>query len=385
MIEQEILIQNGNDPFDTKKIKVKLPNGSRVLSTEPYTLELLSLYGIESVIEDNSKLCETKQEYTTKGEIISIIRDKNGNKINALIDVGSKYTASCSLLKETSEIIEQLEEGMNIDVKIKTTQRGIVTASISDAIDEVKFNEILNSINDKTVAFNGKITELINGGYWVDLGGIKCFMPGSLAGLNKLHDFNSLVGKQLIVMPLSYSQEKNSIIVSHRAYLNTLVYSAIEDLGKNIKLPQTGFVTGTARFGVFAEFNACLTGMIPINELDEVTLRKLEKNEIKPGDEISFWTKEIIGDKKIILSQQGPVTDAWDNIENTYTPMMVTSGTVTKITTYGAFVELKKGISGLIHKTRFKDINTLSKGDVVTVKIHSISTDDKKIVMSIVD
>lgn len=385
MIEQEILIQNGKDPFDTTKIKVKVPNGFKILSTEPYTLELLSLYGIESIEVGNSKMCETKQDYITKGKIISIARDGEGNKINALIDIGSKYTASCSLLKETDEIIDQLEEGVNVDVKIKTTSRGLVTASISDAIDEVKFTEILNSISDKTVAFNGKVVELINGGYWVDLDGIKCFMPGSLAGLNKLYDFNSIIGKNLIVMPLSYSKEKDSIIVSHRAYLSTLVYDAIEDLGKNIKLQQTGFVTGTARFGIFAEFNQCLTGMIPINELDEITLRKFEKNEIKPGDNISFWTKEIIGDKKIILSQQGPVTDAWDGITDTYAPMMITKGTVTKITTYGAFVELKKGVSGLIHKTRFKDISTLNKGDVVTIKIHSISIDDKKIVMSIVD
>lgn len=385
MIEQEIVIHNGQDPFDTKTIKVKIPKKTKILSTEPYALELLSLYGIESLVEDNSKLCETNQEYITKGEIISITKDSEGNKINALIDIDSKYTASCSLLKETDEIISQLEEGMYIDVKIKTTKRGLVTASISDAIDEVKFNEILNSINDKTVAFNGKIVELINGGYWVDLGGIKCFMPGSLAGLNKLYDFNSLVGKDLIVMPLSYSQEKNSIIVSHRAYLKTLVYDAIEDLSKNIKMPLTGFVTGTAKFGVFAEFNKCLTGMIPINELDKITLSKFEKNEIRPGDEIMFWTKEIIGDKKIILSQHGPVTDEWDNIEDVYTPMMITDGVVTKITTYGAFVELQKGISGLIHKTRYKDINTLNKGDVVKVKIHSISTDDKKIVMSIAD
>ena len=64
--------------------------------------------------------------------------------------------------------------------------------------------------------------------------------------------------------------------------------------------------------------------------------------------------------------------------------MMTVKGTVTKITKYGAFVELEKGVSGLIHKTRFTDIN-LNKGDVINVKIQSINSDDKKIVMTLAD
>ena len=273
---------------------------------------------------------------------------------------------------------------MIVDVKVKTSPNGIAIASISDAINEVKFNEILSSIGDKSVGFNGKIIELINGGYWVDLGGIKCFMPGSLAGLNKLWDFESMVGKTLIVMPISYSKEKDTIIVSHREYLNTLIPRAIDDLNENIKNQCEGLVTGTTKFGIFVEFNECLTGLIPNTELDEETLEQFNDNKINPGDLITFWTKEIISNKKIILSQKGPRQNIWDDVDEKYKPMMIITGTVTKITKYGAFIELEKGISGLIHKTKLKDIS-LEKGDKVNIKIQAVNSSERKIIMTLAD
>lgn len=384
MIEQEITIRTSENPFDTTKIKVHVPRGIKLLSTESYTLESLGLYGISTNIEENSKLCESKESYITRGEIILISKDKAGNKESALVDVGSKFTAFCSLQKEHVDIVDQLEVGMSIDVRIKTLSNGTIVASISEAIDEVKSNEILNSIGDNTVAFNGKITELINGGYWVNISGIKCFMPGSLAGLNKLWDFDSLVGQELIVMPVSFSYEKNTIIVSHREYLKTLIPNEIDYLQENIKTPLIGHVTGTTKFGVFAEFNKCLTGLIPNTELDEETLLKYERNEIKPGDNITFWAKEIINNRKIILTQKGPKEDLWDNVNERYKPTMIVTGTVTKVVSYGAFVELEKGISGLIHKTKLKDIS-LQKGDVINVKILGVNSSDRKITMTLAD
>lgn len=382
MIEQEITIQVGDNPFDTKKVKVQVPHGTRILCTDHNTLESLSLYGLDLDVEKNIKLCESKSTYITQGEIVYITKDSSGNKISALIDIGSKFTAFCALLKEPSEIVDQLQIGMTIDVKVKTSSVGTVTASISDAIEEVKINEILGSIGNKAVGFNGKIVELINGGYWVDIAGVKCFMPGSLAGLNKLWDFESIVGKTLIVMPISYSDEKNTIIVSHREYLSTLVPNAIENINENIKEQLCGFVTGTTKFGVFVEFNECLTGLIPNTELDSETQMKFNRGEINPGDTLSFWIKEIISDKKIILSQMGPKEDIWDTAEDKYKPMAIVPGIVTKVTKYGAFVELEKGISGLIHKTKLKDVS-IDRGDKVNVKIQSVNVLERKITMSL--
>ena len=115
----------------------------------------------------------------------------------------------------------------------------------------------------------------------------------------------------------------------------------------------------------------------------QLTQKALDNKTINPGDEITFWAKEIISEKKIILSQLGPKIDIWDGVDEKYKPMMITKGTVTKITSYGAFVELEKGISGLIHKSKLKAAN-LTKGDVIDIKIGSVNVSDRKITMNIV-
>ena len=379
MTEQEITIQLSDDPFDTKKIKVQVPEGTKLMCNEAYAADALSLYGITDSQAKKTELIEDNIAYTTKGEVSFISKDRK----RALIDIESKYTAYCTLDKEPEYIVEQLEVGMEIDVKIKTNKKtGDVIASISDAIKEVKLKEIKEAIGNSTIGFTAKVKELIHGGYWVDVAGIKCFMPGSLAGLNKLHNFDAIVGKDIVVMPITFSREKDTIVVSHREYLRTMIPTTIEKLNETIKEPRTGFVTGTTKFGVFAEFDECLTGLIPKAELSEDLQRQLDDRSIKPGDEITFWAKEVISDRKIILSQLGPKIDLWDGIDEKYKPMMITEGKVTKVTSYGAFVELEKGISGLIHKSKLKGAD-LSKGDTLNVKIGSVNVSDRKITMNI--
>ncbi len=379
MTEQEITIQLSDDPFDTKKIKVQVPEGTKLMANEAYAADALSMYNLHDSTLQKTQLIEDNIAYTTRGEVSFISKDRE----RALIDIQSKYTAYCTLSKEPDYIVEQLEVGMEIDIKIKTNPKtGDVIASISDAIKEVKLREIKEAIGNSTIGFTAKVKELIHGGYWVDVAGIKCFMPGSLAGLNKLHNFEAILGKEIIVMPITFSKDKDTVVVSHREYLRTMIPSTIEKLSETIKESRVGFVTGTTKFGVFAEFDECLTGLIPKAELSEEYQKALDDRSIKPGDEITFWAKEVISDRKIILSQLGPKIDLWDGVDEKYKPMMITEGKVTKITSYGSFVELEKGISGLIHKSKLKGAD-LSKGDTLNVKIGSVNVSDRKITMNI--
>tara|TARA_R110000782_G_scaffold90282_6_gene173323 strand:+ start:518 stop:1657 length:1140 start_codon:yes stop_codon:yes gene_type:complete len=378
MTEQEITIQLSDDPFDTKVIKVQVPKGTKLMSTESYAADTLASYELHESAIQKAQLTEDNISYTTTGEITYISQDRT----MATIDTGSKYTATCVLTKEHEDIVEQMQVGMPVDVKIKTASNGDIIASVGDALMDIKLKEIKDAIGNKSIGFTAKVTELIHGGYWVDVAGIICFMPGSLGGLNKLHDFNSLIGKEIIVMPITYSKDKSTIVVSHREYLRTMIPTRIYELEETIKEPRIGFVTGTTKFGVFAQFDDCLTGLIPRAELTNEMQEALDNRDIKAGDEMEFWVKEIISEKKIILSQLGPRIDLWDGIDEKYKPMMITEGTVTKITSYGAFVELEKGISGLIHKSKLKAAD-LTRGDVINVKIGSVNVSDRKITMNI--
>lgn len=379
MKEQFIDVRtNQDDPFETKRVSVKIGNHEKIMCQEPYVLEDLEKY---NKYLTGSNYDESIPEQNLKGRIVSI-KVNNGIKVSALIDLSGKYSSECNLLKEPDYIVDQLEVGMEIDVKARTINHNLVL-SIGDAVQDAVREDIFSNINNKEVAYKGKILRRINGGYWVNINGVNCFMPGSLVALNKINDFDRFVGKEMEFMPVSYSKEKQTIVVSHREYLHTLIPTAIKDLRKNMKTQITGFVTGTTKFGVFCEFNECLTGLIAKDDLDAETLEKFNRNEINADDEISFWIKEIVTEKKILLSQKGAVKDEWEEAVSEFKEKDGGVGTITKITDFGISVELKKGVYGFVNKHRVKD-KDLKKGDNVFYKITNINMKDKKITLDLV-
>lgn len=379
MKEQFLTVRtSADDPFETKTVKVKVGPREKILCQEPYVLEDLEKY---NKYLGGTNYNESVPEQNLKGRIVSI-NVNNGVKVSALIDLSGKYSSECNLLKEPDYIVDQLEVGMEVDVKARKVNHNLIV-SIGEAVHDAVREDIFNNIGKKESAYKGKILRRLNGGYWVSINGVTCFMPGSLVALNKINDFDKFVGKEMEFMPVSYSKEKQTIVVSHREYLHTLIPSAIKDLRKNIKEKITGFVTGTTKFGVFCEFNECLTGLIAKDDLDPETLDKFNRNEINPDDTISFWVKEIVSDKKILLSQKGPMKDEWEEAVEEFKVKDGGVGTITKITDFGVSVELKKGVYGFVSKYRVKDKN-LQKGDSVFYKITNINMKEKKISLDLV-
>ena len=223
-----------------------------------------------------------------------------------------------------------------------------------------------------------KVEELIHGGYFLNIDGVRCFMPGSLGGMNKLVNFESLIGQTIYVVPINYSKEKDYIVVSHREYLKALVPQEIEKL--IIGQKYNGFVTGTSRHGVFVEFNGCLTGLITKSDIDDINLVNYNEGRIKPGDPIGFYLKEVLDDTKIILScKPETIINEWDGIEDKYkVPSMVT-GKVKRIVKYGIFVELEPKIVGLLHKSHLNEDMQFEVGQDIDVKIVKIDRESKKV------
>jgi ribosomal protein S1 len=298
---------------------------------------------------------------------------------NALFDIGYREYAYMDLKKESSQYSELFTPGTKLSVKIGEKKLGYIPASFTDSVLEIKSRELIESI-DTPVAYMAKVVELVSAGYMLDVDGISAFMPGSLAGLNKLHDFSVLLGKEIPVMAVNYSKEKNTIVVSHRQYLHSLVPAEIEKIKENPGQLQTGFVTGTTPYGVFCEFNSCLTGMIHATDLTDDLKEKHRNGEIKPGDTLDFYIKEIITNFKIILTQfykESP----WDSADNKYKPSSVVTGKITSLKDYGAFIELEPGISGLLHISEL-DKSAVKEGDTINVRINRIDKVNKKVYLN---
>lgn len=314
-----------------------------------------------------------------KGELIEAeIISMSGD--TAVFDIGYREQAYMDLKKEANEYKELFKVGTKLSVKVgQPKSKDFIAVSFTDSVNEMKTKELIESV-DANVAYMAKVEELISAGYMVDIDGIKAFMPGSLAGLNKLHDFTTLLGKEMPVMVVNYSKEKNTVVVSHRQYLHSLIPSAIEKIKETPTQLHQGFVTGTTKYGVFCEFNECLTGMIHLSDLTDDLKERHAAGQIKPGDKLEFYIKEIITNFKIILTQfykENP----WETAEETFKPSSVVIGKITSVKEYGAFVELSPGISGLIHVSELK--GKFKEGDTVGVRINKLDKVNKKVYLSI--
>lgn len=200
------------------------------------------------------------------------------------------------------------------------------------------------------------------------------FMPNTLAGINRLHDSSSIVGQTFDVMIESFSREEGTYIVSRRRYLQTLIPTAIKKLEHGEVY--SGHVTGTTTFGVFVEFNECLTGMIHKANVNPEWQHKL--TSIQPGFKIEFYVKEVIKDK-IILTQILRET-LWDNIKNG----QVITGKVRDTKPFGTLVNLDDETVGLIHTSEMEKMGKkFQEGQEIKVKVLSVDRQSRKIFLTI--
>jgi small subunit ribosomal protein S1 len=361
---------------------IKAPKGTKVYYQGADAQKWLDLY--EGVMVNFKPTIALGEHY--EGTIYSMNNDW------AMIDVGYRELVYIDLAKEPANIrpLVAVGEKFNVNIIATADRRGFIVGSIGDGIRQGIINELKASIESGNTAYIGNVTQMIpGGGYIVQVQGIDCFMPGSLAGANKLADFESIIGTEMYVCPVSYSHEKGTVVVSHRKYLQALIPSEVEklkSLEKNTVI--SGVVTGSAKYGVFVEFNGCLTGMIHANDLSDANVTRLNAREIEAGETIEFMVKEVISEKKIMLTQKEEVEtiNPWDGLSAKYNVPASVRGTVKALKDYGIFVTIEEGIVGLLHISELEgiDISTIKKGDPISVIITRIDEPSRKVFLKLV-
>jgi small subunit ribosomal protein S1 len=251
-----------------------------------------------------------------------------------------------------------------------------IKGSIS-TLYENRAHQTLKSLEEGE-SVTAHIKSLNPAGYDVELsrGGVTLqgFMPNTLAGINKLYDPTSIIGDTFEVMIESYAEQEGTYIVSRRKYLQTLIPQAIKEL--NYEISYKGHVTGTTPFGVFVEFNECLTGMIHKANLNPAWQERI--SEIKPGFEIEFYIKEVVKEK-LILTQILRET-LWDNIKNGQT----LKGVVRDVKQFGTLVNLDDETVGLIHTSEMEKLKAkFQSNQEIKVKVLSVDRSSRKIFLTL--
>jgi len=292
-----------------------------------------------------------------------------------LLDAGAKDYVRVQKSKYEIGFFEGKKFGEDIDVLIvsKTETPYNIVGSVA-AIQEAKVHDELSSIEFKG-SVSVYVREITPAGYNLDINheGVKlrAFMPHTLAGINKLHENarQEMLGTDIDVMIESFSRDKGTYIVSRRKYLKKLVPNAIKELRYNEVYE--GHVTGTSPYGVFVEFNECLTGMVHKSNINPEFVDKIK--DIEAGTEIVFYVKEIIKDR-IILTQI--LTESlWDEIE----AGQELTGTIKSIKAFGALIKLDDETVGLIPTSSLDNASQMEEGDEIDVEIITVDRLNRKI------
>lgn len=296
---------------------------------------LFSVAGFKDHVRVDDKISETKYlKYTNIGDTIDVLI----SEVNETVYIIKGSIASI-YESRAHENLKSLKEGESVTAHIK---------SINPAGYEIEI-------------FHSGVT-------------LPGFMPNTLAGINKLVDPTAIVGSTFEVMIESFSEQEGTYIVSRRRYLQTLIPDAVKKLTQ--ETVYNGHVTGTTPFGVFVEFNECLTGMIHKANVHPEWQDRL--TEIKPGFQIEFYVKEIVKDK-IILTQILRET-LWDNIKNG----QIIEGVVKEVKQFGTLVNLDSETVGLIHTSEMDKIGKkFTSGQNVKVKVLSTDRTSRKIFLTV--
>lgn len=283
-----------------------------------------------------------------------------------------------------SKYLENTQKGDVMDVIVTSIDNGtnfLIKGSIAQ-LYESRAHDDLKSL-ERGIPVMSRVKELNPAGYEMELfhSGVmlKAFMPNTLAGVNKLFDPQSIVGSSFEVMVESYSENEGTYIVSRRSYLQSLIPDAVAEL--DFTTPYTGCVTGTTPFGIFVEFNNCLTGMIHKANINPDWKTRID--EIKPGFEIDFYIKEAFKDKnnnfKIILTQVLRET-LWDTIKNG----QQLDGVVISVKPFGTLIKLDDETVGLIHTSEMDKLGMkFVSGQDLKLKVLSLDRSSRKIFLTL--
>jgi len=266
-----------------------------------------------------------------------------------LVDVGFKSEGVISLAEFPDP--SSIKVGALIDVFLEKmeNQDGLVVLSKQRA-DFVRVWDRVKEAHDGGQVVEGKLVRKIKGGVVVDLYGVEAFLPGSQIALRQVQNVDAMLGQAVSVKIIKLNKRRRNIVVSRRAVLeeerDRLKSSILKDLAKD--QIREGQVKNITDFGAFVDLGG-IDGLLHITDMSWG--RVAHPSElVKIGDRVRVKVLNFDPEKeRISLGLKQLEAYPWEGVEEKYRVGDRIKGRVVSITDYGAFVELEKGVEGLVH------------------------------------
>jgi small subunit ribosomal protein S1 len=246
---------------------------------------------------------------------------------------------------------------------------------------------VLEQAFEKNEVVTGNITGKVKGGFTVELGDIRAFLPGSLVDVRPVRDTTYLEGKELEFKVIKLDQRRNNVVVSRRAVVESEYSAEREALLENLQEGQVvrGVVKNLTDYGAFLDLGG-VDGLLHITDMAWKRV-KHPSEVVSIGDEIDVKVLKFDRERSRVslgLKQLGE--DPWIDISRRYPEGTRLFGKVTNIADYGCFVEIEEGVEGLVHVSEMdwtnKNVNpakVVSLGDEVEVMILDIDEERRRI------
>ncbi|MDD6318631.1 MAG: 30S ribosomal protein S1 [Succinatimonas hippei] len=326
---------------------------------------------------------ETRPGSMVKGKVVKI---ENGFVI---VDAG---------LKSESEIPEEqfknaqgeleVKVGDTVDVALESVESGNGETILSR--EKAKRNEawkqLEDAFNNKEIV-NGTIDGKVKGGFTVQLGGIRAFLPGSLVDIRPVRDTTPLEGKELQFKVIKLDQKRNNVVVSRRAVIEAEHSTDREKILSTLAEGQVvkGIVKNLTDYGAFVDLGG-VDGLLHITDMAWKRV-KHPSEIVTVGQEIEVKVLKFDRERQRVslgLKQLGE--DPWADVAARFPVGTILEGKVTNLTDYGCFVEIADGVEGLVHVSEMdwtnKNIHpskVVSVGDTVKVKVLDIDQERRRI------
>jgi small subunit ribosomal protein S1 len=328
-----------------------------------------------------------------EGDVVSgrVVRIDNDE---VLVDIGYKsegvIPSNELSIRKNVDPHDEVELGEEVDALVltKEDQDGRLIVSKKRARFEKAWRNIEAAAESGTPV-TGTVIEVVKGGLIVDLG-VRGFLPASLVDIRRVPNLDEYMGQPIECKVIELNRSRNNVVLSRRAVLEEERKEQRQEILDRLQpgLVVEGVISNIVDFGAFVDLNG-IDGLIHISELSWSHVNH-PSEILNIGDTVQVKVLDIDRDRqRISLGLKQTQEDPWQRVVDTYNVGDELEGTVTKVVTFGAFVEILDGVEGLVHISELaahhveNPREVVQPGDVVRVKILEIDSERRRLSLSI--
>ncbi len=313
-----------------------------------------------------------------------IVQSIHGDDV--FVDLGCRLPGLLQLRQFEGQAAPEVGKKINVTISKVDENEGLITVNLRGGRarpggnwDEVEKDQIVSCM----VSGSNK------GGLEVKVGSLRGFLPAGQVDLAYVESLDEYIGQKLEVKITEVNPQKRNLVVSRRALLIEARKEMEAEFWEGLEADQEfeGKVKTIKDYGAFVDLGGA-DGFLHIGQISWTHI-KHPSEILSVGQEINVKVLKIDAEKhKISLTMKGMMPNPWDSASNRYTPETVITGPVTKVTDFGAFIELEPGIEGLVHISeldykRVRKVTDVARvGQEVSAKVLEFDQNRKRVSLS---